>query len=429
MAQSEAVNTSVLALFKLSVFRRFFGVLVPAAFADWIDFIAIMVLVSYSWDMGATEVASVIMAATLPRVIFGLPAGVLVDRIGAGPVLIAGLLIRAGLMVGMFFFATSLSLLIVFVFLKATVSAAFMPAQQLALKKIVPSNMLTQAVSVDHFVIQSTKIFAPVFGGALLAVWSPHNVFLLGGASFAVASLICLSLLGVLKKDAKDASEESTEKSSVVNDAKVGLAYLWKTPRLLLGMALICLFIFSVFLYEAVLLLLIKETGQPESAAGPILGSIGVGGLIGTYLTAKIGDRVNLHLLMVIGSFFGGALTIVVGWVPFSSVPFGMQEQMALWFVAGAFTSFITVPFGAIIVKQTPEHLLGRITSVGEMLQSGLTLIAIPIGAFLAEQWFISMPFFAGGAIMCGGALIGLFAVLNLGKAPDVEPVISEEVV
>ncbi len=427
MAQSESVKISVFALFKQSAFRRFFGVLVPAAFADWIDFIAVLVLVSYNWDLGAAEVASVIMAATIPRVLFGLPAGILVDRVGAGPVLIAGLAIRAGLMAGMFFFATSLSLLIVFVFLKASVSAAFMPAQQLALKKIVPPNMLTQAVSVDHFVIQTTKIFAPVLGGALLAVWSPHNVFLLSGASFAVASLICLSLLRVLKKETRDKPEETSKTSSVFNDARVGLAYLWKTPHLLLGMALICLFVFSVFLYEAVLLLLIKETGQPEAAAGPILGSIGVGGLLGTYLTARIGDRANLHLLMVIGSFFAGALTMVAGWVPFSPVPVGLQQQMALWFVGGIFTSLITVPFGAILVKQTPEHLIGRISSVGEMLQSGLMLIAIPIGAFLAEQWFVSMPFFAGGAVMCGGALIGLFTLLSLGKAPDAEPVISKE--
>lgn len=429
MGQEQAVNTSVIGLFKLSAFRRFVGVLIPAALADWIDFIAIMVLVSYSWDMGATEVASVIMAATLPRVIFGLPGGVLVDRIGAGPVLIGGLVIRAGLMLGMFFFATSLPILIGFVFLKATVSAAFMPALQLTLKKVVPNNMLTQAVSVHHFVIQSTKIFAPVLGGALLAIWSPYHVFLLGAGSFAFASLICLGVLGLLKNDKGEEQEASEEKDSALTDAKVALAFLWQTPRLLLGVALICLFTFSVFLYEAVLLLLIKETGQPESSAGPILGSIGVGGLVGTYVTAKIGDRVNLNMLMVIGSFFGGSLTLVAGWMPFSPESVGMQTQMALWFVGGAFISLITVPYGAIVVKQTPEYLLGRISSVGEMIQSGLMLIAIPIGAFLAEQWFVSMPFFAGGAIMCGGALIGLFAALNLGKSPDVEAVVSEEAV
>ena len=427
--QDEAVNTSVLALFKLSAFRRFIGVLVPAAFADWIDFIAIMVLVNYTWGMGATEVASVIMAATLPRVLFGLPAGILVDRIGAGPVLMAGLVIRAAVMVGMFFFANTLVLLIAFVFLKSTISAAFMPAQQLALKKIVPSNMLTQAVSIDHFVIQSTKIFAPVLGGALLAIWSPHNVFLLGGLCFTIGALFCVTLLGVLKKDQASDETEQESNGSVLRDAKVGLAYIWKTPRLLLGMALICLFIFSVFLYEAVLLLLIKETGQPGASAGPIIGAIGVGGLVGTYLTAKIGDRVNLHLMMVIGSFFGGALTIVAGWLPFSPEPFSLNEQMALWFVAGVFSSLITVPYGAIIVKQTPEELLGRVSSVGEMLQSGLTLVSIPIGAFLAERWFVSMPFFAGGVTMSVGAVIGFIAVLSLGKAPDPEPVISEEAV
>ncbi len=192
-------------------------------------------------------------------------------------------------------------------FLKATVSAAFMPALQLTLKKVVPEDMLTQAVSVHHFVIQSTKIFAPVLGGALLAIWSPYHVFLLGAGAFAFASLVCLSVLGFLKNERGEEQEASGEKDSVLTDAKVALVFLWQTPRLLLGMALICLFVFSVFLYEAVLLLLIKETGQPEESAGPILGSIGVGGVVGTYVTAKIGDRVNLNMLMVIGSFFGGA--------------------------------------------------------------------------------------------------------------------------
>ncbi len=421
-----AENGSILAVFKLSAFRRFFCVLVPAAFADWIDFIAIMVLVSYSWNMGPAEVASVIMAATLPRVFFGLPAGILVDRIGAGPVLIASFILRAIIMGGMFLFATNLMALIGFVFVKTVASAAFMPAQQLALKRVVPSGMLTQAVSIDHFVIQSTKIFAPVAGGALLSIWSPHLVFLLGAGCFVIASLISLTLLSQLRKS--DTETESQKRSeSVLQDARLGLSYILKTPQLLLAMGLICLFIFSVFLYEAVLLLLIKATGQPEAAAGPILGAIGVGGLVGTYLTAKIGDRVNLQLLMVIGSFFGGVITVTAGWLPFSPVPFGLQSQMVLWFIGGAFTSLITVPFGAIIVKQTPETLIGRVSSVGEMLQSGVMLLAIPIGAFLAEQWFVSMPFFVGGAVICMGALVGLVAVLSLGKASKAETELVEE--
>ncbi|SDQ20052.1 MFS transporter [Pseudovibrio sp. Tun.PSC04-5.I4] len=428
--QEEQINTSILPLFKISAFRRFFGVLVPAAFADWIDLIAILVLVSYTWEMGPTEVAIVTLAATLPRVIFGIPAGVLVDRIGAGPVLMAGLLLRTAFMVAMFFFAVGILPLVVLVFLKASVASAFMPAQQLALKKIVPQNMLTQAVSADHFVIQTTKIFAPVLGGALLTIWSPHQVFLLGALCFAVASLACMSLLSALKTEKTDAvDEQEPTQSSALADAKEGLLHVWQTPRLLLGVGLICLFIFSVFLYEAVLLLLVKETGQPEASAGPIMGSIGVGGLIGAYLTAKIGDRVNLQLLMILGLFFSGFGATAAGWLPFTAEPVGLNMQMVLWFAAGIAGSFITVPYGAIIVKQTPEKLLGRVSSVGEMLQSGLTLVAIPVGALLAEQWFVSMPFFVGGVVMSGGALVGFAVYLNLSQTPVEEPEVSEEAI
>ncbi|KZL18636.1 2-acyl-glycerophospho-ethanolamine acyltransferase [Pseudovibrio axinellae] len=428
--QGDAVNTSILALFKLSAFRRFVGVIVPAAFADWIDFIAIMALVSYSWGMGASEVSAVLMAVMLPRVVFGLPAGVLVDRFGAGPVLILGLFIRAAVMLSMFFFAQGLWTLLALVFLKATVSATFMPAQQLAIKKLVPSNMLTQAVSVDHFVIQSTKLFAPLVGGALLAIYSAHHVFLLSSTLFSLAALICIFLLSPLgRASAGEQTKEEQEQVSILKESKAALVFIWKTPRLLLGMEMICLFIFSVFLYEAELLLLFKETGLREWDAGPIIGAIGVGGLVGTYLTAKIGDRVNLQMLMSIGLCLGGLATAVAGWLPFSPVRFGLIEQMGIWFFGGMFSSIIAVPYGAILVRQTPERLIGRVSSVGDMMQSGLTLLAIPIGAFLAELWFVSMPFFAGGMLMVTGGVAGLFVSASIARKPEVEQTVSQELV
>ncbi|KZL24694.1 MFS transporter [Pseudovibrio sp. WM33] len=415
--QNEKMNSSILPLFRISAFRRFFGVLVPAAFADWIDLIAILVLVSYTWEMGPAEIASVTLAATLPRVIFGIPAGVLVDRIGAGPVLMAGLVMRAAFMVAMYFFAVSIIPLVVLVLLKAGVASAFMPAQQLALKKVVPQSMLTQAVSADHFVLESTKIFAPILGGALLTIWSPHQVFLLGALCFAVASLACVGLLGALKPEKRDVEgEQEQAKSSALAEAVEGLLCVLRTPQLLLSVGLMCLFIFSVFLYEAVLLLLVRETGQPAASAGPIMGSLGLGGLIGAYIVAKVGDRTNLQLLMVLGLFFSGFSTVLAGWLPFTTEPVGLNMQMALWFVIGVVGSFITVPYGVIIVKSTPVDLLGRVSSVGEMLQSGITLVAIPIGAIFAEQWFVSMPFFVGGVVMVAGALAGFGVYLSLSR-------------
>lgn len=418
MASQSASSASIWSLFKVPAFPRFFCLLVPAAIAVWIDFIAVMVLVSYTWELGPVALSSVVMASTFPRVVFGLPAGVLVDRMGAGRVLVISLSGQMLAMICLFFFATNLEILIALVLIKSTFATALIPAEQLALKKIVPPELMTQAVSVSHFVIQSTKVFAPVLGGVLLAVLSVHQVFLLGAFMFGVTLLVALTLLTILARDPQSAEDEevSSKVYGLFEDVKEGLVFVLKQPHLLLAVTLITISFFAIFMYEAFILLIVKETGQPESAVGLILGSLGVGGLAGTYVTSRIGDRFEKLHIMCFSMLGSSVLTTMIGYMPLAEDPISREAQMFLWFLLGTISTLGFISYGALLLKYTPESLMGRVSSLSEVTQSAVTLLAIPFGAFLASQWYVSMPFFVASAVTLSGSVIGVIGVLALAK-------------
>ncbi len=60
--------------------RRILAAQLPADFADWLDYVAIISLLTYTWHVDPVYFAWFIVCLTLPYVFIGPFAGTLVDR-------------------------------------------------------------------------------------------------------------------------------------------------------------------------------------------------------------------------------------------------------------------------------------------------------------------------------------------------------------
>lgn len=66
---------------KLQSFRSLFGAQLFSDLGNWLDLIALQVIVAYHWGLDETAIASVIIVLGLPWVIIGPFASVFVDRL------------------------------------------------------------------------------------------------------------------------------------------------------------------------------------------------------------------------------------------------------------------------------------------------------------------------------------------------------------
>lgn len=66
---------------KFRPFRSLFGAQLFSDLGNWLDFIALQVIVAYHWGLDETAIAAVIIVLGLPWVIIGPFASVFVDRL------------------------------------------------------------------------------------------------------------------------------------------------------------------------------------------------------------------------------------------------------------------------------------------------------------------------------------------------------------
>src|SRR5919112_2286731 len=183
----------------------------------------------------AFAVGLVLMVTAIPTLVFGLFAGVFVDRFDKKRILLLANLLRGFIVLGIPLAYTVLAedafvfALYVLVFISASVRQFFDPAWEAVLPEIATEEELTQAnsfLAVSSF--GSTAVgFAAA--GFLASTGNPLLAFYIDAATYFVAFALLLPLVVPKKRSGDD---ESTSVGVVVENLKSGARYVWRTPIL-----------------------------------------------------------------------------------------------------------------------------------------------------------------------------------------------------
>ena len=301
--------TSTLALLQEPRLRRLLIAQVPADLADWLDFVALGALVAFHWHLGAPALAAVTLALGLPYVVLIPFLGVIVDRADLRLVLVASNLGRAAATAA-FAFAPNLATLLVLAALKSSADALFVPAKQAALPLVAPPDRLMAANGVSHAINQLSKLAGPALGGALIAVLAPQQVFLVNAGLSVIAALL---LVGLPLRG--PAPRHSAGPRSMWREFREGMALFRTRPRLTLALVAMTVGFFLIFLYDGLIVLLIREIGFSQAMFGFTIAAVGAGGAAGAIALGRYGERRNPLLLMAAGSIASGLLVAATGHV------------------------------------------------------------------------------------------------------------------
>ncbi|MGC1245665.1 MAG: MFS transporter [Spirulinaceae cyanobacterium] len=365
-------------------------------------------------------VSAIMIAFTIPAILFGSLAGVYVDRWSKKGVLVITNLLRGGLVLTLplllwlskdlnpiFNLPVGFWLLLGVTFLVSTLTQFFAPAEQTAIPLIVKRQDLLPANSLYTTTMMVLLIIGFAVGEPLLELadtlvknlglaWNFGPELLVGGA-YVIAGVIFLLL-----KTGEQKPEQETEQPHVFQDIWDGILYLKKNRRV--RNALIQLVIlFSVFAALAVLAVRLAEM-LPELDAdqfGFLLAAGGLGMAFGAGILGNWGQRFSRSELGLLGSF--GVSASLVGLAIFTN---SLWLTLVMIASLGVFAALVGIPMQTTIQAETPEEMRGKVFG----LQNNAINIALSLPlalAGVAETIFGLQPVFLSLAILAltGGLL------------------------
>jgi len=146
-------------------------------------------------------VAALVAAETMPQVLFGSVAGVLVDRWDQRRTMVAGDLLRAALLLPVLLAHSDAWFWVIYLvaFSHATVGQVFWPARAALLSHLVRDEELPAANALQHVNAEVIRLVGPPLGGMLLALLGFGSVILVDAATFVASAVLLALICGVAR--------------------------------------------------------------------------------------------------------------------------------------------------------------------------------------------------------------------------------------
>ncbi|AFZ47844.1 major facilitator superfamily MFS_1 [Cyanobacterium stanieri PCC 7202] len=337
-------------------------------------------------------VSGIMIAFTIPAILFGSLAGVYVDRWQKKLVLVISNLGR-GLLVfiipffvyhqtlgaGWFNLPWEFWLLLLITFFVSTLTQFFAPAEQSSIPLIVKKGNLLAANSLYTTTMMVMLIIGFAIGNPLLELvtaWGDNFSFnygreLLVGGGYTIAGLILL-LVNTRERE----QDRQTEENHVWEDIKGGLAYLQQNHRVRNALFQLII-LFSIFAALAVLAVSVAEKipGIDAEEFGYLLAAAGVGIAVGAAFVTQQGKFLSHGKLSFYGSM-GMAIALMGLSFSTGSLPWALLMIA----IVGGFAALVGVPMQTTIQAETPPDMRGKVFG----LQNNAVNIALSLPLALA---------------------------------------------
>ena len=309
-------------------------------------------------------------AGLLPHAVFGLPAGVAVDRWNRKRVMIVADGVRA---LAIATLATLILLdtvtfwqIAVVALVEGTGAVFFTAAHAGALRAVVPAPQLPAAVGAIRARAAAVMLAGPPLGGVLFALGRAVP-FLFDAVSYAF-SFLTLALMRTPFQEARE-----VDRARLRTRLTDGFRFLWRHPFLRT-----CAFLYGLgnFTIPAILFVIVvagQSQGLSSTGIGVLLAAFGASTLVGALASPLFRRALSVRTILLLELWTGLGIVAFVVWP-------NVYVLTAAFVVQG-----ITLPVTDSVVEGyriaiTPDRLLGRV----ETARSTISLLAAPLGPLVA---------------------------------------------
>ena len=353
-------------------------------------------------DITNSEKLTVLIAMTtyLPAIFFGLFAGAIVDMYSKTRVMAFAQIMQAiaviGIPIFLLFDIKIAWIIMILAFFHNGFSLPFVPAFNSYLPTQVKKEKLLEANSIANIAWQSAVFIGPIVAAYFLTIIPVEYLFYITVICYLVTAL--LSINAPKEKQKK----ESQNLKLIVNKTYEGLVYLFNDKTLLFIIVLTILSNLFVMGPAVVGIPILVKIGLGGTASNFAIceAVVGLGMLLGTAFVYKFGDRFTHGRIFLTGLFIDGASFCLYYFIE------NMIEMYILSFCHGIGIPLLIISRVAILQKNIPEELLGRIFSIISISIISMAAVSSGIIGFASEVLDIKTIFllFGTGAGLCGVA-------------------------
>ncbi|MFN8168652.1 MAG: MFS transporter [Candidatus Nanopelagicales bacterium] len=353
---------------------------------------------------GPLAVTALVVAAALPQLVAAPLAGLLADRVPTRR-LVAGVSVLQALVVLALVAAVasaSLPLVVLGVLALNVGQACANPAWQALVPTIAPGDDLPRALSALQTVTAAAMLAGPAVGGLLVGGLGITAALVVDAVSFLALALVALALR-VERRPQRDAHEKGA--------AWAGVRLVAATPLLRAMFVLLATTLLAIGAVNvAEVFLLTQQLGATPQVYGAI-GALFAVGLMGGAIAGRrrLGVRASARLLVGVLAWMSTAL-VVLGLAP------TLVVAGAATFAVGLGNGLLNVLVQSVVVRRTPEPVLGRVFAALSALVGAGMIVATTVGGALLAVVDVR-------ALIVSCAVLSLVVIAAVGRvlwtAPD----------
>jgi len=366
-------------------FRRFWIGMLISVIGTWMQITAQGWLV-YDLTKSALYLGIVGACASLPMLLFSLPAGVIADRFSKHRIVFITQSLAA-LQAGVLALLVYSSVVKVWhvmalAAMLGVVNAFDMPTRQSMVLDLVEREDIFNAVSLNSSAFNSGRVIGPSVAGMLLAAAGMRGCFLINALSF----LPLIVILATIRPRPPQALTEG----SMLEHIGSGVRWVRGHSVALALLALTGLASLFAMPYATLMPMFAREifhlgpTGYGFLMSAPALGAL----VAATAMTA-IGHRLRLGAITVLGSFIFPLALMLLGRAPSYLV------AMVILFIIGFGMMSFNTTSNTMLQKEPPDELRGRVMGLRTFVFAGMAPLGnLQIGVmaqWLGPRWAVAI--------------------------------------
>ena len=348
--------------------------------------LALVIVAAVTLDANGTELGILNAARWLPYLLFGLLAGVFVDRHRRQPLLIAADFARAVVLTLIPLSAAldilSLPLLVAIVLIFGTLSLAYDAAHQSFPPSLVPEPLLTSAYQRLEQTSAVAQTGGPVVAGALIKLIGAPAAILVDAVSYLISGI----LLATVRPLVPDVVQGNDQPRNLRQEIREGLSWVYRSSTLgPLAATSHLWFLFQGMITTVYVLYVLDTLHLNAFQLGITYAASGIGSIVGATLSGWFGRRLGV-----------GPAIIACRWLTplgYLLIPLaggGIVETMVL-LCAGQLLFGLSIGLDSPIemgYRQsiTPSALLGRMNATMRSLNRAAIVVGAPLGGILADR-------------------------------------------
>jgi MFS family permease len=408
-------------------FAKLWGSLTITHFGGQVTFLALPLIAALVLHATPFEVGILTAMGALPFPLFGLFAGVWVDRARKLPVIVAmdvgrGLALLA-IPAFAVFHSLSMPLLYAVNFLVGLGSVIGWPAYQVFMTERVGRANLVEANAKIGIADSAAQLLGPGIAGALIQWLTAPFAILLDASGFFVSAWM---LRGIPPR-ASDAPKARVR--SMRHEIREGLRAVWRNPTLRALVWSVAVWQVLRHAFVAIVVLFgARALGFSAGRVGLLFMAAGVGSLVAAHATERLNRRYGMGPTML-----GGLAGTGIAWLVIAGAA-GPLWLASILFAGGLFLLDLTamiffINYLSLRQAASPDHQLGRVTATMIALTIALAPLGGVAGGWIADHLGLraAMAIVGLGALLLVPLVAWLSPISRLRELPGTgEPAITE---